>query len=82
MVPQMRVREAPAEDVEATYSLACEFAGTVGDSHLRFEDGRARFRGPLTGVADLQVDTDRLSCLFASWSPPGKERYDGHSPSI
>jgi hypothetical protein len=48
----MRVREAPAEDVEAIYSLACEFAGTVGDSHLRFEGVRSRFRGPLMGVAD------------------------------
>ena len=82
MGPQMRVREAPAEDVEAIYSLACEFAGTVGDSHFRFEDVRARFREPLTGIADLRINTDRLSCLIASWSPPGKERYNGHSPSI
>ena len=37
-----RVRGATAEDAEMVHALACELAGTVGDSPPRFEDVRAR----------------------------------------
>jgi len=40
--PEIEVREATADDVEAVYSLASELAVTLGDSSPRFEDVRAR----------------------------------------
>jgi ribosomal protein S18 acetylase RimI-like enzyme len=40
--PEIEVREATADDVEAVYSLARELAATLGDSSPRFEDVRAR----------------------------------------
>ena len=42
MAPQIRVREATAEDVEIIHSLAGELAGVVGDSSPALEAVRAR----------------------------------------
>jgi ribosomal protein S18 acetylase RimI-like enzyme len=42
MVSQPRIRQATAQDAKAIHTLACELAGTVGDSHPHFENVRAR----------------------------------------
>ena len=42
MVPELRVREATAEDLEMVHSLAGELAGTVGDSPPGFGGVEAR----------------------------------------
>ena len=42
MAPQLRGREATAEDVEAICSLACELAGVVGESRPGLEVVSAR----------------------------------------
>jgi ribosomal protein S18 acetylase RimI-like enzyme len=42
MTPQLRVREATADDVEAIHALAGELAGVVGDSSPALEAVRVR----------------------------------------
>ena len=74
MVPELRVREATAEDLEMVHSLAGELAGTVGDSPPGFEGVRARLAelleeprarvlvaeddGVVVGVASLWIKPD------------------------
>jgi len=81
-VPQLRVREATAENAEAIHSSACELARRVGDLSPRFEDARVRLTELLTGVASLWINTDRLTRSIDSWSLLEKEQYNRQSFSV
>ena len=69
-----RVRGATAEDAEMVHALACELAGTVGDSPPRFEDVRARLaellEEPRARVLVAQGEDDGVVGVVSLWIKP------------
>ena len=69
-----RVRGATAEDAEMVHALACELAGTVGDSPPRFEDVRARLaellEEPRARVLVAQGEDDSVVGVVSLWIKP------------
>ncbi len=74
MVPQLRVREATAEDVETIHSLAGELAGVVGDASPALEPVRARLsellESPQARVLVAEDEGGAVVGLASLWIKP------------
>jgi ribosomal protein S18 acetylase RimI-like enzyme len=74
MVPEPRVRQATAEDVEPIHSLAADLASAVGDSPPRFEDVRARLlellEEPRARVLVAEGESSAVVGVASLWIKP------------
>jgi len=74
MAPQLRVREATAEDVEIIHALADELAGVVGDSSPALEAVRARLsellEEPRARVLVAEDESGAVVGMASLWIKP------------